>query len=160
MKVLDWLNEEILQGGICEEYTDKVKGCHSKKQVFDLACDINSAKFLCESKSVDLDAIEQEFGKYINGNCKNTLANSKDGIYTSAIYCKHEGNVYVDTTVTAFLGCKGKVELENYGCSFLFVDGTSDLVVYCPQKTMVKVEVFNGGKVNVIGDGKVKVTYK
>ena len=160
MKTLDWLNNEITQGTVCEAYTEKAKSCYSKKQLFDLACDINSVQFLCESKTLDLDVIEGEFAKYINGRCKNTLANNTDGIYTSTIYCKHKGNVYIDTTVTAFLGCKGKVELQDYGCSFLFVDGNSDLVIYCPPHTMVKVEVFNGGKVNVIGEGKIKVTYR
>ena len=144
---------------VCDKYLDKAKSCKSKKQLFDLACDINGSSFLCESKSLDLDTIEKEFEKYINGRCKNTLANNED-FYTSAIYCKHEGNVYVDTTLTTFLGCKGRVEIENYTSAFIFVDGNSDLVIYCPQKSMVKVEVFNGGKVKVVGEGRIKVVYK
>lgn len=160
MKTLEWLNNEIVQGTVCNTYTDKAKSCKSKKQLFDLACDINSSKFLCESKTLDLDIIEKEFAKFINGKCKNTLANNSDGIYTSAIYCKHEGRVYVDTTLTTFLGCKGEVELENYGCAFVLIDGKSDMVIYCPPKSMVRIEVYNGGKVKALGEGKIKITYK
>lgn len=160
MKTLDWLNSEIEKGSVCEAYTSKAKGCYSKKQLFDLACDINGAQYLCESKTLDIDVIEKEFANFINGRCKNTIVNTTDGEYTSAIYCKHNENVYVDTTLTTFLGCKGKVELKEYGCFFLFIDSTSDLIVYCPPTTMVKVETYNGGKVNVVGEGKIKVIHK
>lgn len=160
MKTLDWLNDEITQGAVCEAYTEKAKSCQSKKQLFDLACDINGSIYLCESLSLDLKVIEREFSKYINGKCKNTLANNTDDIYTSAIYCNYTGNVYADTTITTFLGCTANVELEEYTSAFVFVDGKSDLVVYCPSTSMARIEVYNGGKVKAIGEGRIKVKYK
>jgi hypothetical protein len=162
MKTLDWLNNEIAVGNVCDEYTAIAKGAKSKKQLYALACDINSASFLCESRSLDIDVIASEFERYINGKCKETLATTEGvgSCYTSAIYCKHEGNVFVDTTLTTFLGCKGKVEIQDYASVFLFVDATSDLLIYCPQKTLAKIEVYNGGKVKVVGEGRFKIVNK
>ena len=160
MKTLEWLNSEIERGEVCEEYTNKAKSCYSKKQLFDLACDINAAQFLCASSTLDIETIEREFSSFLNGKCKNTLATGEDGMYTSTIYCRHSRNVYADTTVTTFLECSGEVELEDYMCAFFFVDGKSDLVVYCPPKSMVRIEVFNGGKVKAVGEGKIKIVYK
>lgn len=161
MKTIDWLKNEIIGNGLlCAEYAEKVRSAKSKKQLFDIAADINGLVFLCEQEQLNLDMIQEDFLKYLNGKCKVVLSHGSDGAYTSAIYCQYNDTIYADTTLTAFLDCKGSVEVPTYGCGMLFVDGKSDLIINCPDTTSLKIEVYNGGKVTIIGNGKTKVVYK
>ena len=66
MKTLDWIRNEIMANGLlCEEYTERVRNAKSKKQLFEICCDANGARFLPEMRAkgypLDYDVIHEEF---------------------------------------------------------------------------------------------------
>lgn len=97
--------------GLCGPYAQKWDSCGSKKQMIDLALDINSLAFIAEStaKRIGLTAsfIKREFSQFINGK----YINSNDG-YTSSIYCQYENDeITVNTAAILVIDYKGLITI-------------------------------------------------
>jgi hypothetical protein len=112
------------------EEWDKAK---SKKQLFDLACNIRGLQYIAESIyngwGLTSNYIEKEFGQFLNGRC----VFDKDG-YTSAIYCR-TNDFENEFTVVLVIDSHCEIEVnrlcEIYLCnSAVKITGTSNCVVY------------------------------
>lgn len=163
MKTLEWLNKIDEGGSICDRYRAQIPSLNSKKQLYEFACDINAASFLCETEhdSLPYDVILSEFDRYINGACITTQVSNKGDEYTSTIYCCYEGDVNIDTTVATFLGCKGELFINDYHYALIFIDKGCDIKLNCSEKGKAIVTIFGDAKVEFVENNKnIKVKRK
>lgn len=106
--------------GLCDTYAKKWDDCHSKRQLFDLSCDINSlpymAESICKGTGLTSDYIADEFGRFLNGRYIK-----KDG-YTSCMYCKYTGEkITVETSAILVIDYNGVIEIPaNRPCEIYF----------------------------------------
>lgn len=168
MKTLDWIRQEIMANGLlCEEYTERVRNAKSKKQLFEICCDANGARFLPEMRAkgypLDYDVIHEEFGRYINGQYKPEFE-SPSGLasYTSAIYCQHNDvkDIVVDTTIACFLACDNEVWISPFNIARICVDANCHLKIHCPQNASLVVEYWGDDDIIEIVEGKDRIKIK
>lgn len=169
MKVLDWLNDIIYSGLLCEEYTKKVKEAHGKRALFDIVCDSNGISFIPEmmskGKVLSYSDIKSEFGNYINGRCKPKIEyidGDRVCWYTSALYCDcSDDRIDVDTTLACFLGCCNDVYLKENSYTRLYVDTNSVLTINVPTYCKCVVYCYGNASVIVRGEsGNLRVVKK
>lgn len=109
MEQMDNFYRNAKRLGLCDAFSERWSNCKSKKQLYDLACDINSLQYLCESIckgwGLSADYIATEFAPFVNGKC----VFKGDG-YTSCIWCQPDTNIIkIDTTATLAIGFNGTV---------------------------------------------------
>ena len=115
--------------GLCDTYAQKWDGCRSKRQLFDLATDINSLSYIAETtaKGYGLTSkfIHDEFSQFINGR----YISSHDG-YTSAIYCLCDNDeITVNTTAVLIIGFNGLINIPaNRPCELHLCQCKADIV--------------------------------
>lgn len=122
--------------GLCDTFAQKWDNCRSKRQFFDLACDINSLSYLAETiaKGIGLtpDFITREFGQFINGRYIMS-----DG-YSSCIYCRYKGDeITVGTSAILVIDYNGLIRIpSNRPCELhlcnckVDVEGDGNGIVY------------------------------
>lgn len=114
--------------GLCDVFAQRWSACKSKKQLYDLACNVNSLAYLAEmiAKGYGLSAeyLTTEFGQFLNGKC----IYGADG-YTSCLYCNPEDSeIAVDTTAALIIGFKGTINIpKNHICELYLCQ--SDVVI-------------------------------
>lgn len=155
MDFFDWINKKIIGNGLlCEEYTERVRNAKSRKELFEICCDANGLKFIPEMANnghpLPYDVILDEFKNFINGKYVATIKSSNGDSYTSAIYCKEELDLNVETTGLCLLGCRGTLHLKTHDFAYIVVDG----------KSHIKIDVPNGAEVKIIayGDATIDVS--
>lgn len=168
MKTINWLRGIIESGLLCEEYTELVSKAKGKKALFDIVCDSNGVRFLCEMRAkgfpLDYEVIQEEFGRYINGRCKpeyeTPLTNGK---YTSALYCGVNNNdveTLVDTTLACFLSCEGVVRIAPYNVARICLDTNSKIKLIVPPSSKVYVELWGEASITTTKEERERVTIK
>lgn len=97
--------------GLCDEFSQRWSNCKSKKQLYDLACNVNSLAYLAEmiAKGYGLSSeyLQREFGQFLNGKCVHV---DTEG-YTSVIYCGLDGGMDISTTCALIVDCRGVVSV-------------------------------------------------
>lgn len=144
METLNWLQNIIANGSLCDEYTRKVDVARSKKQIADIALDYNGASFLCEmaDKGMPLpyDVLEKEFKPFINGRYASEHTTASGTTYDVAMWCRHpEHEVVASTTVTTLLGCELDVVVPKNHYAVLFVDANCKIRVFCMEGARCRV---------------------
>ena len=140
--------------GLCDTFAQKWSNCKSKKQLYDLACNVNSLSYLAEmiAKGYGLtpDYLSREFGQFLNGKC---IYNG-DG-YSSCIYCRPpEDEIDITTTAALIIGFEGNIIVDRLISELYFVNSN----VTINNGGIVKVFLYNS---NVIKpDAKVIIESK
>lgn len=117
MTEMDTFRRNATRLGLCDTYAQRWDSCNSKRQLFNLATDINSLSYLAETiaKGIGLTPkfISDEFGQFVNGK----FVNSSDG-YTSCLYCQYDGvEITVNTTAMLIIDYKGVINIpQNRPC--------------------------------------------
>lgn len=116
--------------GLCDNYTNLWNDNKSKKQLFELACDVNSIKYMAKSLSEGWGLspvfISDKFKAYINGKYICEYENKKRGCYTSTMLCNYDKDeFYVDTTLLCILESKTTLDIKpNHICE-IYVAGNT-----------------------------------
>lgn len=143
MNELDRFYRNAKRLGLCNQFSQRWSDCKTKKQFFDLACDINSLSYLadtiCSGYGLSPDFIVSEFGQFINGGYY------KKGDYTSCIYCKPtDATIAANTTAMLIIDHKGEVYIpknricEVYLCkSNVSIRGEGRGICYCYDSNVV-----------------------
>lgn len=102
--------------GLCTTFSQKWSDCKSKKQLFDLACNVNSLAYMADMTSrgygLTPEYLIREFGQFLNGRC----IVEADG-YSSCIYCSYDKDIEIHTTALLIIDYKGTVYIpENHIC--------------------------------------------
>lgn len=138
-----WIKMIVDADELCANYYDKVNKALSNKQLVDIALDSNGASYLCEMQSKGLalpyDIITSRFGNFINGKYTSEHKNDKGNGYTSAIYCKYDGNINAETTILTLLGCDCSVLVNNNNVIEVYADKNTDLYICCPNTSLAIV---------------------
>ena len=129
MKMLQSFREAAKSRNICEKYSERLDGCNTKKQIFDLATDSNGIPFICEAMvdgwSVTPELISENFKTFINGRY---ISQHKG--YTSAVYVERFfiEPLVAKTTNLVIIACEGVVNIpEDVVCNLSIVN--SNVVV-------------------------------
>lgn len=148
MNIHEWFEKIIDSGNLCEEYTSKYHLATSKKQLVDLALAGRGITYLCEMQDKGYGApyemLERQFAPYING--KYVYTSDGDNPYTSVIYVAYNGVIEMRTTAIILLGCEATVNIHDYTCVHLFVDGGSKIKISCPPTSKCYVDYWNGAE--------------
>lgn len=133
--------------GLCDTFAQKWSACRSKKQLYDLACDVNSLEYLADmiarGHGLPPEYLTKEFGQFLNGKYIH-----KDNGYTSCIYCQPpEDAIKIGTTATLIIGFKGAVVVERpcrlYLCkSDVTIIGTTQPEAYLYNSSVVSDNCF------------------
>ena len=158
MKTIDWLNNIIKDGLLCDRYITKVYEAKSKKQLFNIICDANGVSFLPEMREkgypLEYDVIEDEFGKYINGRCCPEYT-TVIGKYSSALYCRYNKELLLETTIACFCGCELDITIPQYSYSTIYIDQNSKVRVHVKDNSHCKIYLW--GECSVDKDENSKV---
>ena len=135
--------ENADERGICGEYSEKWADCVSKKQLMDLALDVNGTIYLCNAIAngwgLSPEFIEDKFAPFINGKYDN----DKNG-YTAQLYCGYNGEITKQTTLLTLINCDARVCIpRNHICEINAVCNT-------------KIRLYGGGKVKLVAYGEEK----
>lgn len=129
--------------GLCEVFSQRWADCKSKKQLYDLACDVNSlayiADMICRGYGLSEEYLTREFGQFLNGKC----VYDKDG-YSSCIYCRPpEGEITISMTAILVIGFDGRIIIpQNHICEIYLckcnvgIYGKGKGVVYAYDSTI------------------------
>lgn len=162
MDIHEWFEQIIDSGNLCEEYTTKYQESQSKKQLVDLALGGRGITYLCEMRDKGYGApyemLERQFAPYING--KYVFTSDGDNPYTSVIYVGYEGDIEARTTAITLLGCKAKVNIHDYTCVHLFVDGGSEIEVSCPPTSKCYIDYWKGAKFVYDDTNKANIMFR
>lgn len=130
--------------GLCDTFAQKWSACRSKKQLYDLACDVNSLAYLADmiarGYGLSPEYLLKEFGQFLNGKC----IYNKDG-YSSCIYClPEECEIRPDTTACLIICHDGEIVVDRPICELY--------LVYCDciirGNGIAKVHLYNSSIVN------------
>lgn len=161
MDIHEWFEEIIDSGNLCEEYTSKYHNSRSKKQLVDLALGGRGITYLCEMRDKGYGApyemLTRQFAPYING--KYVFTSAGEHPYTSVIYVSYEGDIEAHTTAITLLGCNVAINIHDYTCVHLFVDGGSHVTINCPLTSRCYVDYWNGATFEY-DDTKANVMFK
>ena len=157
MLTINYITEARNNGLLCDEYYEKVNGSKSKKDLFRICADANGFKWLpqlsLKGHELPYDVIEDEFGAYINGKYKPEY--EKDGIsFSSAIYCRYDQEVILDTQLACFLGCRCRITVADYNIAKISVDDKSDIEIYCPPTSAIEVLEYGDATIKYPKDSK------
>lgn len=116
--------------GLCDTFAQRWSNCKSKKQLYDLACDINSLSYMAEmiAKGYGLssDYLVKEFGQFLNGKC--TYKSREDG-YTSQMYCQYDGSeIEVKTTALLLIDVHNVRIVADRICEIYMVNSEVEIV--------------------------------
>jgi hypothetical protein len=121
----DFLENAQIEG-ICERYSKSVINCGSKKQLMDIALDVNGADYLCtaiaEGWGISPSEISKRFAPYVNG--RYILDNGK---YTSAMYCQYNGSIECKTTLLTLVECNIEVEVPQGHICEIYICGNCNI---------------------------------
>lgn len=147
--------------GVCKEYSVQWDNCISKKDLFDLACDVNGAGYLCDSIAkgwgVSPSYVSEKFNSYLNG--RYTYDNGK---YSSQIYCQYKGDIECTTTLVVLIDCDATIYIPKGRICEIYITGKSNIsfkgqgkgvVVRFGDKVSTIVESENVGIKYVQGNG-------
>ena len=161
MDIHEWFEQIIGSGNLCEEYTSKYHNSRSKKQLVDLALGGRGITYLCEMKDKGYGApyemLTKQFAPYING--KYVFTSDGKNPYTSVIYVGYDGDIEVRTTAITLLGSSANVNIHDYTCVHLFVDGGSKIKISCPATSKCYVDYWNGATFEY-DDSKNNILFK
>lgn len=116
--------------GLCDTFAQKWSNCKSKKQLYDLACDINSlpymADMIAKGYGLSSDYLVREFGQFLNGKC--IYRSNKDG-YTSQMYCQYDGDeIEVKTTALLLIDVHNVRVVADRICEIYMVNSEVEIV--------------------------------
>lgn len=151
--------------GLCDNYTAMWADGKSKRQLFELACDVNSIKYMAKSLSEGWGLspvfITDKFKAYINGKYICEYKNEKRDAYTSTMLCNYSNDsFFVDTTLLCVLESNTILNIKpNHICE-IYVAGNTYLDIKVGENSKVYLFVY-GGEPMITGDiDKDKVIIK
>lgn len=149
---------------VCAEFAERLDGCVSNRELFDLAGDIQAAYFLVQSVSEgwgpDASYIRDRFSHYLNGRYVSSHVTRGGNGYTSAVYCGYEGEVEAEQDVYVLIGCGMRLRVRPGTVCRVFADAATRLSVTAGQGSVVTVTSWNEGNVVSDGKGRTRVDYE
>lgn len=127
------LKRKALAMGLCGGYKGLWDKATNRKELADMALDINGADFLCASVSkgwgLSKGFLLNNFNGLINGNYVANCGNGNG--YTSEIYIGHKGNITARTTILIVLYSDVTIHVPiNHVCR-IFAAGNTNIFVEC-----------------------------
>lgn len=137
--------------GLCDTFAQKWSACRSKKQLYDLACDVNSLEYIADmiarGYGLSPEYLLKEFGQFMNGKC----VYEGEG-YTSCIYCLPEDvEIRLHTTSCLIICHDGEIVVDRPIAELYIVN--SDVII--KSKGIVKAHLYNSvasGNVEIVED--------
>lgn len=148
--------ENSIARGLCQGYTDMWDDDKSKRQLFELACDPNSVKFMAKSLSegwgLSPEYIADKFRHYINGKYICEYKNGKGNGYESAMLCMYnEKEFIVNTTLLCVLSSNTTLEISPRHICEIHVAGESNLHIEMGENSQCYIYIYGSNPV-VSGD--------
>lgn len=146
---LKQFKDNAIAKGLCDNYTARWANGKSKRQLFELACDVNSIKYMAKSLSEGWGLspvfISDKFKAYINGKYICEYKNEKRGCYTSEMLCNYyKESFYVDTTLLCILESETALDIKpNHICE-IYVAGNTYLDIKVGENSKVYLFVYGG----------------
>lgn len=159
MTFKDWLEIVKSEGLICERYLPMVLSARSRKQLMDVALDVNGIGFLCDmisiKKGLPYDVMSTEFAPYVNGRYIHINASSS-GSYSASMYCgvKSPLSITTSTTLIGIFNCKCDVHIPKNHVVQLCVDSNSAVNVVLEPDSKCYIDLWDGGNISYEGDVK------
>lgn len=158
MEGLERIKEESRAHGLCRDYSERWDSCRSLREMIDLACGPDGLMFLAKCCTDGYGPSEgwiaDNFRGFINGRYTSVL-HGGGGTFTSRLYCSHEGDIAVDTTLCGVIGCRGTVHVARNNICRIYADASSELVIDCPHGA-VAIVMSPLGTMPVHGEGTVR----
>lgn len=160
---LDWLNNIIDNGVLCEKYKNRISSALSKKQLADIGLDANGIHFICEMRQngypLDYEALLNEFKPFINGKYIFTSQPNENGTtYTCELYCKYnEPELTIRTTCASLLSCNTTIIVKPYDCVSVHIDDSCNVKIKCHHSSTCRVYLYGEPNVEVEECGNVKL---
>lgn len=161
MEELERFREEAEKHDVCSMYGRRWDACVSRRQLFDLACEVQASEYLAKAVSegwgVSAEYIADKFSGYVNGRYVAELKTLVGHEYSSAIYAAYSGDVDMELPLSTFLGCNVSLRIkENKVCRIITDKGTC-LEIYIPESSIVTVATYSD---EIMIDGASKGRYK
>lgn len=162
---LKQFKKNAIAKGLCDNYTNMWADGKSKRQLFELACDVNSIKYMAKSLSEGWGLspvfISDKFRAYINGKYICEYKNEKRGCYTSTMLCGYkEDSFNTNTTLLCVLDSKTTLNIKSNHICEIYVAGNTYLDIQVGENSKVYLFVY-GGEPLITGDiDKNKVIIK
>lgn len=132
------LKRNAIMLGLCGQYKGIWDNCKSKKDLVDVAIDVNGIEFMADSIAFDWGLSEEflvtEFDEYINGKYRRI----KDG-YSSELHVG-EGNNTISVVSTLNLFAYSK-----------------NITIYVPQDSFCRIYLAKCSNVRIKNDGKFEL---
>lgn len=127
--------------GICEEFEERWKKSHTKKELVDMALDVKGADYLCDAIAkgwgIDSYEIKDKFSQFINGTYKPRMKG-----YTSEMYCCYKGAILAETTLITVIDSVMTINIPQYHICEIFATGKC------------KLEIIGEGQCTVVAYGE------
>lgn len=160
MEEFERFREEAGKHEVCSMYGRRWDACVSKRQLFDLACEVQASEYLAKAVSegwgVSAEYIADKFAGYVNGRYVAELKTMVGNGYTSAIYAYYNGDVDMDLSMCTFLGCDVRVRVAENSVCRIITDKDTRIEVYVPASSYALVATYSDC-VSFDGEGKRKI---
>lgn len=124
---------------VCGDYAARWDRCKSKKDLIDLACEIEGGVFLCRASSEGWGISSQElfnmFAPYLDGR----YVSEKEGGATSVLYCRYNGNIRAEHTTTILIDSFADIFVPERTICRIIADKHTYLKVRCPRTSKAYV---------------------
>lgn len=163
---LKQFKQNALLHNLCKDYTSRWSDDKSKRQLFELACDVNAIEYMAKSHSegwgLSTDYIYEKFLSYINGKYICQYWNEKGHGYSSALLCKYPDRYYNMTqTLLCVLDSDLEIGIRPYHFCKIYISGNSHIHISLGEESKCIIYVY-GGEPMLTGDvlDEKKVTIK
>lgn len=129
------LRDETKRRGLCEEYAALWDNARTNGDIFNLACSVKGADYICSAIHngyfLNKDELATLLQEYVNGR---RISQQKG--YTTALYCQ-DGDITAKTTVIiAVYGSYSITVPEGHACQ-IFTAGNTELTVNAQGKAIL-----------------------
>lgn len=140
---------------VCADFAARWDACKTKKDLIDLAVQLEPALFLCKAISegwgISPREIFDRFAPYINGKYES------QGEYTGSLYCRQDGTIRANSTINVLIDCRAEVVIPPRTIVRIITDSASELKIICATTSKVLIQHFEGAKIEILsGSAGVK----
>ena len=153
---LKQFRKNAIARNLCDKYAEMWTDKKSKRQLFEMACDVNGAEYMAQSLSegwgLSTDFIEDKFKAYINGKYICKYFNEHGNGYDSTMLCKYKEKRFdLDTTLLCVLDSETEIHVSQNNICRIYVAGRSYIHIVIEEGLACEVIVY-GGEPMVTGD--------
>lgn len=112
MVTLEEFKKNAIEHGISKRMLAAWNNCKTKRQLADLAMNVSSIGFLCNSIrkgwGISPDELERKFSDYINGKYSSLQKG-----YSTKMYCNYKGDIIADSLIIVIINSEVDIEIQD-----------------------------------------------